>query len=530
MSRTGPSILVGLAALTGVLDAGPLGGAPRATDPCASVRGDTLALDLTFDVDRSDTATPVGLALRLPPMRDTSLILALPSSDAGRSRLYENIVDLHVVSPGAQLIQTDRPDHRQLVARPGEPVYISWRLRATARSYASDDAHNHSDIGPDWAQIVGYDALILPALGGAKTVCTTLRFHGLQTGAAVGTSFGPLGPDSTIAMRGSLSDLRHAVYVLSTKPSAIHAYATTVSGGSLTVLIRGRHAIDDSTLVARVKQVMTEERRFWGTTPPPHYLVTIGVAPQGSLDGVRLVNAFVADIDSTQKMNEWVQGLFAHELMHEWIGSGILHPSAAVPDGALYWFTEGFDDFLAHRLMHAVGLLSDTGYVHVVNRDLMDHAFSAGRDSSWEALRRHGTLEEEPYARGELIALALNAEIARESRGRITLDSLLRGSIRRPPAQLANGLTAELIYHELGATIGADTVRSIVERMLAGGPIALPNDALGPCMTSAMVEHARWDPGFDFDASIRYLPTGQTVTVQRWSLSPGCIGPASQFR
>lgn len=262
---------------------------------------------------------------------------------------------------------------------------------------------------------------------------------------------------------------------------------------------------------------MTEERRFWGTTSPPFYLVTIGVAPQGSLDGVRLTNVFVADIDSTQpRLDESVQGLFAHELMHEWIGA-TLRPASSVPEGELYWFTEGFDDFLAHRLMRAVGLLSDMGYVRAVNRDLMDHALSAGRDSSWDALRRNGALDGEPYARGELIALTLNAEIARASRGDITLDSLLRQIARRPPAQLTDGFTAELLYRELGTTLGADTVRAIVERMLAGGPIALPNDALGPCMTPAMVERTR------------RLPAGATVTVQQWSLSPAC-SDSTKFR
>lgn len=155
-------------------------------------------------------------------MRDT-LLLQLPNADAGRSRLYENIVDLRAVSPGAQLVQTDRPDRRQLVARPGDPVEITWRVRATARSYTSDDAHNHSDIGPNWAQIVGYDALVLPPLLRGTPLCATMRFRGLPPAAAVATSFGLLGPDSTIPMRGSLSDLRHAVYILATNRRWSHA-------------------------------------------------------------------------------------------------------------------------------------------------------------------------------------------------------------------------------------------------------------------------------------------------------------------
>jgi predicted metalloprotease with PDZ domain len=503
-------------------------GRPAPPNACATVGADTLKLGFTFEPDRRDTAAPVLVTLQLPPMRDSSLMLALPNSTAGRSQLYQNIVNFRALSHGARAESTDRPDRVRIVAHVGDTVTVAWRLHTTPRSYTSADAHNHSDIGPEWAQIVGYDAMVVPDTSRDTPVCATVAFRGLASGDAAATSFGvpragaPV--DSTIVVRGSLNDLRYAVYVMAMTSRAVHSYTTAIPGGALTVLVRGRHAINDSTLDDQVRRVITAIRAFWGTAPTADYLITIGVAPRGSLNGVRLGNAFVADIDSTFSMNERVRGLFAHELTHQWI-SGVLHASSAVPVGELYWFTEGFDDFMAHRIMHAAGLLSDSGYVSAVNRALRDHALSSVRDSSWAAVVRHARNEadayQEQYSRGELIAFLLNSEIARASNGRTTLDSLLRQMARRPAAELAGGFSPAALDSELAGPLGRDRAHAIISGALAGGAITLPRDALGACATPSIVERTRSGPASAAGVSV-------AVTVQQWSIDPACRSPSSR--
>src|SRR5215510_12046060 len=119
-------------------------------------------------------------------------------------------------------------------------------------------------------------------------------------------------------------------------------------------------------------------------------------------------------------MDDKVLGLFAHELMHEWIGSGVLSASPKIPDGSISWFTEGFTEFATHRVMRAAGLLSDSAYISAINRDLLDHAISTARDSSWTAIVsgywRDGAMQREPYVRGELIGLELNAAMLRATK------------------------------------------------------------------------------------------------------------------
>jgi predicted metalloprotease with PDZ domain len=255
----------------------------------------------------------------------------------------------------------------------------------------------------------------------------------------------------------------------------------------------------------------------------------------------------------------------------------VLHASSTIPDGSLSWFTEGFTEFATHRVMRAAGMLSDSAYIAAINRDLRDHAVSTARDSSWNAIVdgywRDGAMQREPYIRGELIGIELNAAMLRASNGRVSLDSTLRRlAVQRD--RFADGFTQTTLIEQFAPQIGASAARTVVEPFLAGGPIALSADALGGCFIPTMVQQTTWDPGFDVDASlaakrvvrarpggpaasaglrdsmqllgvdisrgdparpirlrvrsgadttrVQYLPVGSPVTVQEWSRTAGC--------
>jgi len=550
----------------------------------ASAAQAQLRMSFTFSPALSDSMAPlaVSLLIRPRPRADSILTLQLPNEWAGRAQLFRNIVDLGTPTRGARIDTTDRPDLVRLISDPRRDVVVTWRVRATPPTSSAPDGHNHSDVSRAWAQLIGHESLVLPALGNEAPVVVAFAFRGFDRNALVATSFGaPPSPGAPFTARTQLGDLQHAVYDIGATPGAMRSYRSQVAGGDFTFLIRGRLSIDDSALVNGVRRVVQVERGFWRTPSPPSYLVSIGVAPRGSIGGQRLTNAFVANIDSTRHMDDDVLALFAHELMHEWIGSGGLSASAKIPDGSLSWFTEGFTEFATHRVMRAAGLVSDSDYVAAINHALLAHAISTARDSSWTAVVNgfwhDGPMQREPYIRGALIGLELNAAILRATKGRASLDSALRrtGAQRE---RFRDGFTQETLIEQLGANIGSASARAIVDRFLAGGPIALSADALGGCVAPTTVERTTWDPGFDVDASlaakrvvrarpggpaasaglrdsmtllgvdisrgdparqirlrvragtdtlrVAFLPVGPPVTVQQWSRTPGCTPDA----
>jgi predicted metalloprotease with PDZ domain len=543
-----------------------------------------LRMSITFSPARSESTAPlaVSLLMRPRPRADSVLILQLPNEWAGRTRLFRNIVDLGTPTRGARIDATDRPDRVRLIADPRRDVVVTWRVKATPPTSSDPEGHNHSDVERAWAQLVGYEALVLPALGDGTPVTVDFTFRGFDRNAIVATSFGApsSSPGATLTARTRLGNIQNAVYDIVATPGAVRSYRSTIAGGAFTILIRGHLSIDDSTLVSSVRRVVDVERGFWRTPSPPNYLVSIGVAPRGNMGGQRLANAFVVNIDSTRHMDDDVLALFAHELMHDWIGSGVLSASPKIPDGSISWFTEGFTEFATHRVMRAAGLLSDSDYLEAINHALVEHAISTARDSSWTAIVdgrwRDGAMQREPYIRGELIGLELDAAMLRATNGRVSLDSTLR-RLAAQRDRFPDGFTQETLMEQLGgeAQTGSAAARAIVEPFLAGGPIALSAEALGDCVTPTMVQRTTWDPGFDIDASIAarrvvgarpggpaasaglrdsmailgvdisrgdparqirlrvragtdttriaYLPAGPPMTVQQWSRTPGCV-------
>ncbi len=467
---------------------------------------DTLRLTYEFS-PVADTAAPVAVRLTVAGSRDSLFRVKLPDRWAGRSDLYRNIIQLSPLTPGTRIEATLRDAQKVVRTRPGAPLGLTWRLAATPPSTSSRDAHNHSDIGRDLTQLVGYDALIVPALPRGTIVYATFTFRGLAPDAPISTSFGSrrTPADTVFKTRTALGNLEHAIYSFGVKSGAARTYDNAGGSGHLRIMVRGHLAIADTTLVSAIQRVILAEVSFWRTMPPPDYLVSVGVAPRGSLAGMRITNAFVADIDSTRSMDDGVITLFAHELMHEWIG-GILHPASSLKDSELSWFTEGFTDYEAARILRSSGIINDSAYVARVNRALLDHATSSARDSNWSAVVNgywnNATMQSEPYFRGHLLAIALDAQLRQATNGRRSLDDVLRTMVHDAERSGA-GQTEATIARQLDRELGNGRASAEIARYINGGPVELPANALGACATSSIVQRAQWDPGFNVDSSLK---------------------------
>jgi hypothetical protein len=412
---------------------------------------------------------------------------------------------------GASITPTEKPELYRL-SRPRGAVSYEWKLRATPPASAAQDAHNHSDLSEGVAQIVGNDAFVLPNINQGTPISATIRFDSLATGAVVATSFGrPATPRSAVTARGQLGDLRSSAYTFALDPSALRVNVMKLNGGELAVLFRGRRLIPDSVLLAGVRDVVAAERKYWGGRVPKSYMVSIGVAPRGTLAGVRLTDAFIADIDSMRPMDDRVLDLFAHELMHDWIGGRLY--GEGQPEGTLAWFTEGFTEYASSRVIWKAGLKSDSAYIASVNRALAELALSPARDYPWpkvvETYWRDASAQRQPYLRGQMLAMRLEALMPATGNGSFKA-VLLR--LLAEVDRTHRGVTDSSLVQAFGAVLGKEWARSEVQHALAGGVAELPQKTFGRCATSTRESMEPWDPGFDVDESLR---TRSVVGVRR---------------
>jgi predicted metalloprotease with PDZ domain len=167
-----------------------------------------------------------------------------------------------------------------------------------------------------------------------------------------------------------------------------------------------------------------------------------------------------------------------------------------------YWFSEGFTDFYAHRLLVKSGLWALETYAEALNRKVSRYLASPAHAADNRRVAAEFFSGDEvaqvPYQRGEFIALRWHGELTRRGLG--GLDPLMRGlmlaraSDERPTIALA---TTRLL-ERLDALVG-DSARRDVERFVERGE-SYPFDAdtLGPCFALEWsTQPARWRLGFD---------------------------------
>jgi hypothetical protein len=485
--------------------AGTGGARPHPERTARPARAEPLVLRYVI-ARRADDSLALRVRLELPPMRDTVLGLWLPDEWAGRRGLYANVIDLHAVTPGARVEPGRGPAGRRLHAPVGAAVAVEWTLRGVPGAVLARDAHNHTDITPWWAQLVGYDALVLPDLPGETPVRASFAFAGLPRGAVVATSFGAgVAPRETVFVAlGTLGELPHAVYTAGALPGAVRLHSRRVPGGIVHVAVRGAPGIADSLLADALRRVVTAERLFWRDRRPPTYVVSVGVAPRGTLAGTRLSGSFIANIDPTRAHEPGVLSLFGHELMHDWIG-GTLRPDPTARDGSVTWFTEGFTEYATHRVLWHAGVLSDSTYLAVVNNTLLEHAISAARDLPWDTvIARYWTdaaAQRQPYLRGHLLALRLDAAIREATLGRRSLDDLLRALLFADGGR-APLVTDSLLADAFAREIGTERARHEIDAARAGGLLQVPAAVIGACARARVEQRPRWEPGFDVEATL----------------------------
>jgi Predicted protease with the C-terminal PDZ domain len=176
-----------------------------------------------------------------------------------------------------------------------------------------------------------------------------------------------------------------------------------------------------------VAQTAAMTTRLFPDTPPDDYLMTF--FRESSEDGEAFdSSAAFTSPESFDRSSLMVTGhTVVHELFHYWIG----HKIHAGDRERLAWFTEGFTDYYATRVMFASGVLTSaevgarignrlTGYEYFFASPLFEGVSLAG------AGKRKGSYRLGVYNGGWMVALALDVRIRQATSGAASLDDVMR--------------------------------------------------------------------------------------------------------
>lgn len=424
-------------------------------------------------------------------------LLELPDHGGRDKDWWRLLSDLHV--EGATVEET-APAERRLTSAPGAAIVVRYRVRSGYdHDPTAEDANPYRPvIRPTWFQVLGERIFVAP--------------KGRQK-APVRFSWGPL-PTGWQAV----SDLQHrtAQTIDSAQNSVMMGGADirvverpTAQGGLLRVASRGSWSFTPDALADRIAQVSEAEDKFWGEGGKPFLVSLIPLAPSPkvhSSGGRGLSEAFALYEEPDARLEDFPY-LLAHERMHAWIPSGL----GGLPEEkeALdYWFSEGFADFYAARLLLRSGAWTLDEFVAQENEVLARYGQSAVRNAPnariQEGFWTDNRMQQLPYDRGRLLATLWDADLQRASDGRLGLDAVMR---RQRAVALENDVAgspvwaAALFPSVFRQVSGRDLAPDLARYVEAGETVRLPDDLYGACAVVTSQTIPAFDRGFDADKS-----------------------------
>lgn len=467
---------------------------------------------LEFARPAPNTDPAVRITLRLPGDVDGLTLVGIAESWGGIDATPEEIHDLAAADDsGAVCKITPAGTHRWTISHaPGAALTLTYELRAEARPPLPLGHNDYRPLVRDGLfHAIGNHALVLPE-GLVGPVDFQVSWSGFE-GWAAASSLGPGLETRTIAR--TVEDFRSTFFIAG-EPSLLRLASRELNGNTVGVaLIDADWGFTDERFLDLVLQVVGAERDFFADHTDPWFLVAL--TPNGaragehgfSFGGTGLLNCFALycntglDLSPGSEHTERIEHLLAHEYFHTWNGGKI---RIDAPEGSAYWFSEGFTEYYARKLLRNAGLWSDEQALADLNESLAGYDRNPMRaipnSRIVEDFWNDRDVSDVPYRRGNLLALALDEAIRARSGGAESLDSLMRELYARAAAGRP-APTPDELFAMLELRAGDDLaskVRACVER---GEDIPLPETLADGALTLSSGLMRVSDDGFDLDAS-----------------------------
>jgi predicted metalloprotease with PDZ domain len=261
------------------------------------------------------------------------------------------------------------------------------------------------------------------------------------------------------------------------------------------IVITGRHRCDVDRLAADLKRICEFQIRMFGEPAPMDRYVFLVMALGEGYGGLehRASTALVCarndlpqpGVAEVTEAYRGFLGLASHEYFHTWNVKGI-KPAAFVPYDlarenytGLLWAFEGITSYYDDLTLVKSGLISPESYLELVARAATSVMRGSGRlkqsvaESSLDAWIKYYRQDENSpnaivsyYLKGSLIALLLDLTIRRDSRGRRSLDDVMR-ALWKETRKAGEGI-AEDAWERIACAASGIDLRGFFDRAVRG--------------------------------------------------------------
>jgi predicted metalloprotease with PDZ domain len=443
---------------------------------------------------QKDGSRALDVRMRLRGDADGETELFLPSVWAGSSELWRHARGLEI--RGAKSLGGT---HEKPVARHRPNARLKVRYRIVS-AYSEDPGFAYEKarpmVRPEWFFVHGESMFAVP--GDSQERPARFRWGKLPKGWTVASDLDHLNGKPT-----TLANLVNSVVIGGSK---LRVVRRDLRGAPLRVALLGDWQFTADQLADTVTPIVAAEDAFWGDRSSP-YLVAmapLGELPSGlSYHGTGRTDGFSIASTSAFEIKQAVRFL-AHENMHGWVPIA-LGGMPEEDEARDYWFSEGFDDYLASKVLLRAGIWSLAEWAADKNDTLLRYGQSPAKTADGEEIARRfwtdSAVQQVSYDRGHLLATKLDAEIAVRSGGRQSLETVLRTQRRAAEGspELAVALFRKTLRDETGINLDPD-----IERYARRGEtLLLPAGLLGDCGRVVTERRKAFTRGYDADATRR---------------------------
>ena len=253
-------------------------------------------------------------------------------------------------------------------------------------------------------------------------------------------------------------------------------YSFTHDTDSIYFITRGNwKAFTDQDILNQLKQTISSQRKFWNDPRKGNYSVTLTPTYETwySIGGSGFSNSFVSFASNNEEVTlAQMKWLYNHELLHKWISRTIINENEVEQ----YWFSEGFTDYYAYKLMLKNDFLDVSEYIEILNNEVIIPHYQDSVNTIpnseltfekyWNNYAKYMKL---PYRRGLLYAFHLDNQIKTQSNYSQSLDNLMIDLFQLSLNNESLRLNQEVFIQNLLKYLNNPPVKSDFERYIIEG-------------------------------------------------------------
>ena len=350
-------------------------------------------------------------------------------------------------------------------------------------------------IQPHIIQVIGNTGILRPRYLADTKHAIAVRWKPM----AGWTTVSSYGDAAEVVTTSTFEEFRDAVFLASDR---LHLVRRAINGTTLVVAIVNDFGFGDAALADLAAKIVTAQRAFFAESGPPFFLITAiplgeSSAAHAQYGGTGLTNSFAVFMSPKFADTQAVAWLLGHELFHSWNGR-VIQPDP--PEELMYWFSEGFTNFYARRLLYRAGIVDLEAYVKQLDDELAQYFLTSVRDEPNAAIRegfwKSHDLERLPYQRGDVLALILDRALVAHGS---SLDALMKALVEEGRA--GRTVSVEKLLTRIATATTPETAALLQRTIVDGATLAIDPQLLAPCLTGATRSVGRFELGFDFMAS-----------------------------